>query len=218
MEDLTIIFLTLNKVPKLWSQYHKKVLLEAVQESPIITISRQRLDWGWKNLIQSEEPSVNNIYKQILRASKIATTDYIAIAEDDNLYHKSHFEYRPPKETFGFNGHRWGVFTWGKPFYYHKNRISNATMIAPRELVVKSLTERFKLYPNNQIGELGKEKGTRLNRYNIKMFYSDVGVIYFSHKNGLDGTERRRTKKPSPIQAYDIKYWGKIEKLRKEWK
>ena len=215
LNDLTLIFLTVNKVPEKWAEYHKSILLEAVGDSPIITISKKPLDWGL-NLIQDEKPSVTNVYKQILRAAKIATTPYIAIAEDDTLYHKSHFEYRPDMDTFGYNGHRWGMFTWGKPFFYHKDRISNACMIAPRELAIEAIEERFRKYPINNLGELGKEKG-KVTERKIKIFWSDVGVVFFSHVNALDGTEQRRTKRPGVVQAYDIKYWRKAEDLRKQW-
>jgi hypothetical protein len=216
MKDLTIIFLTVNKVPEKWAEYHKQVLLEAIGDTPIITISKNPLDWGI-NLLQEEEPSVDNVYRQILRGAKLATTPYIAIAEDDTLYHKSHFQFRPDLDTFGYSGHRWGIFTWGKPFYYHKDRISNAAMIAPRELVIKSLEERFEKYPNSELGELGKEKGTNLNRYKTKIFWPEVGLVYFSHVNALDGTEQRKTKRPGVVQAYDIPYWGKAEELRKHF-
>ena len=215
MNDLTIIFLTVNKVPEKWAAYHKSVLLEAIGDSPIITISKEPLDWGL-NLIQDAEPSVNNIYQQILRAAKLATTPYIAIAEDDTLYYKDHFAFRPELDTFAYDGHRWGLFTWGKPFYYHKDRISNAAMIAPRELAIEALEERFSKYPVSNLGELGKEKG-KVSERKTKIFWPDTGMVYFSHVNSLDGTEQRKTKRPGVVQAYDIRHWGRAEELRKHW-
>lgn len=214
--DLTIIFLTVNRVPEQWATFHKHTLMEAIEDSPIITISKKPMDWGI-NLIQDEEPSVANIYKQVLRGAKLAKTPYIAIAEDDTLYHKSHFAYRPPMDTYAFNGHRWGLFTWGNPTYYYKDRISNAVMIAPRELVIESLEERFDKYPENHIGELGKEKGTSIDRRKTIQFWSDVGVVFFSHKRSLDPTEQHKSKKMGVVQAYDIPYWGKADSLVKNF-
>lgn len=215
-EDLTIIFLTVNRVPKQWAKWHKEVLIEASQGAEIITVSREPLDWGI-NLIQEAKPSVSNIYRQILRACNASRRPFIAIAEDDTLYHKSHFIYRPPLDSYGFNGHRWGLFTWGKPTYYWKDRISNACMIAPRELVISALEERFKKYPDNNIGELGKEKGTTIDRKNTVSFYSEVGIIFLSHRNSLDPTEQHRSKKMGMVQAYDIPYWGRAEEIRSKW-
>jgi hypothetical protein len=192
------------------------VLEEAIEGAPIITISKEPMDWGI-NLIQEAEPSVSNIYKQVLRGAKLATTPFIAIAEDDTLYHKEHFKFRPPMDTFAFDGHRWGILNWGKPFYYYKDRISNAAMIAPRELVISSLEERFEKYPESNIGELGKEKGTTLDRRKTVQYWPSIGMIFFSHKNSLDPTEQRKSKKPGAVQAYDIPYWGKAEDLRKKF-
>jgi len=44
-KDLTIIFLTSNKVPKEWAEYHKNVLLEAIGDYPLIIISREPTEW-----------------------------------------------------------------------------------------------------------------------------------------------------------------------------
>jgi hypothetical protein len=216
-DDLTVIFLTVNKVPEHWAEFNKTVLLQAIGDTPVITISKKPMDWG-TNLIQDAEPSVSNIYRQVLRGAKVAATPYIAIAEDDTLYSEDHFAaYRPPMDTYAFNLNRWGLLTWGRPTYYHKARISNACMIAPRELVIEALEERFKLYPENNIGELGKEKGTRIDRKNTKTYFSTVPIIYFSHVEGLDPTEQHRTKKMSAARAYDIPYWGKAEDLVKHF-
>ena len=216
MNDLTCIFLTVNRVPEMWAEYHKSVLLEAIGDTPLITISKKPLDWG-QNLIQEGEPSVNNIYKQVLRGCKASRTPFIAIAEDDTLYHKSHFEFRPEMDTFAYDGVRWGLFTWGKPFYYWKDRISNAAMIAPRELVIQSLEERFRKYPTSNLGELGKEKGTTMTNRKTMIFYPSTGMVFFSDRNSLDPTEQHRSKKPGAVQAFDIPYWGRAEELVKHF-
>ena len=220
MNDLTVIFLTVNRVPEGWAKYQMSILLEAIgEDTPLIAISRipiPYVDSAW-NLIQDEEPSVSNIYKQVLRGAKMAETPYIAIAEDDTLYHKEHFAFRPPMDTYAYDMHRFGLFTWGKPTYYYKDRISNAAMIAPRKLVIESLEERFKKYPENRIGELGKEKGTTINRHKSIGFWPTYAMIYFSHVNSLDGTEQRKTKKMGAVRAYDIPYWGRSEELVKHW-
>ena len=64
--DLTIIFLTANRVPKQWAAFHKEKLLEAAAGKPIITISREPLDWG-TNVLQTEKYGASNIYWQLRR-------------------------------------------------------------------------------------------------------------------------------------------------------
>ena len=221
MIDLSIIFLTVNRVPKKWAEYHKKVLLEATRDYPIISVSRKPVDMPGINLIQREPISASNIYKQMLRAAKIAKTPYVAIAEDDSLYPLEHFIYfRPKANEFAYNMCRWAVFTWGTPTYFWRNRISNLTLIAPRELLIKALEVRFAKYPNgtpdDRTGELGKDKTERLLRLpvnNMVQFFTTTPIVNFNHIKALDPREQNMRKRMAPLRAFDIPYWGKADKL-----
>jgi len=217
MEDITIIYLTPNLVPKQWAEYHKKVLLEAIGNTPIITISKEPLDWG-TNLLQTEY-SVTNIYRQILRGAKLATTPYIAIAEDDTLYPKDHFEFRPPMDKFAYNFNRWHLFTWGEPVYFHKPRAANGTLIASRELVIGAIERRFAKYdvfPRYFEKEMGtKIHSAKYDRGELLSFYSSYPVVGFCHDYSIDPRSRIHRKKIWSVQAYDIPKWGKASELRK---
>ena len=46
MNDLTVIMLTPNLVPKKWAQFHKQKLLEAIGDTPLITVSKKPLIGG----------------------------------------------------------------------------------------------------------------------------------------------------------------------------
>ena len=92
--------------------YHNKIMLEAIGNYPLITISRLSMDLPGIQLRQNEEQSHDKIYKLMLQGAKIAKTPYIAMVEDDMLYSRDHFELRPPLDTFGYNWNRWSLFTW----------------------------------------------------------------------------------------------------------
>jgi len=213
--DITIIFLTPNRVPKQWAEYHKKILLEAIGDTPIITISKDPLDWGL-NILQTEY-SVSNIYRQILRGAKMATTPYVAVAEDDTLYSKEHFQYRPPLDKFAYDLNRWVIFTWGEAFYFHKPRPANSGMIAPRELLIKAFEEKFRKYPNGIPEGMAKEVGTHNDGWGYEEFYSSQPYVGFNHDFSVDDLERRHHKKAGMVRAYDIPIWGRAEELRKHF-
>jgi len=222
--DITIIMLTASRVPKGWAQFHKEKLIEAAGNSPIITISREPLDWG-KNLLDTEPYTISNIYFQLLRGVKEATTDYIGVAEDDTLYPKEHFEYRPPANIFAYNMNRFGIFTWGRPTYFWKGRISNSTLIAPRKLAVEALEERFAKYPNGTpggfTGELGRaniENKLGLTRRRSAWFSTDMSVVRIDHELGIDRLAQTHRKGMGILRAYDIPYWGRAEDLVKKFK
>lgn len=224
MKDLTAILLTLNKVPEQWAAYHKRIVMEAIGDYPLITISKKPMDWG-RNVIQTEPEGKSNIYWQILKGAKLAATPYIAIIEDDCLYPKDHFNvFRPPMDSFAYNMNRWGIFTWGHPIYFYKPRMANCTMIAPRELAVDALEERFRKYPDglpeHRVGELGRKKNEKILGVTVRRcveFYANFSVVCFNHDYSHDHLQRTHRKRPWPVKAYDIPTWGRAEDLVKKF-
>jgi hypothetical protein len=222
-EDLTIIYLTLNLLPKKWQEYQIDVLKKCIGNAPIISISRLPMDLG-TNLIQSEEPSPSNVYRQVLRGAKLAKTKYIAIAEDDTLYVSDHFRHRPADDEFAYNLSHWSLFTWGTPIYGWRNRKGNYSMIANRELVIEALEERFEKHPNGTPPELTGELGRwKVDRYlGVKQrkevdFYTNNPIINVNHELGLDDRARRHQKTLGTLRAYDIPMWGKASDLVKKF-
>jgi hypothetical protein len=229
MSDLTVLFLTVNRVPKDWVKYHRQVLLNAIEDHELITISREEMDMPGIQLRQSEEQSHSNIYRQMLRGAKLAKTPYIAIAEDDTLYTNDHFNcYRPPLDTFAYNLNRWVALTWGEPMFSFKIRISNCCCILPREEMIDALEERFAKWPDgvphNRNGELGfakAEKNMKVKARKMKFFYSVDPVVQFFHIFGTPGPyapERILKRTHGFIRAYDTPYWGKAKELIAKFK
>jgi hypothetical protein len=222
-EDITIVYLTLNLLPKKWQEYQIEVLKNSIGNAPIISISRLPMDLGI-NLIQDEEPSPSNVYRQVLRGAKLATTKYIGIAEDDTLYTKDHFSFRPKDDEFAYDFSHWSLFTWPPYIYGFRNRKGNYSMIAPRELVIEALEERFTKFPNGTPPELTGELGRwKLDKYfGFKQrkevdFYTNNPIINVNHELGLDDRARRHQKTLGNLRAYDIPGWGKASELVKKF-
>lgn len=231
--DLTVLFFTINRVPTDWAQYHKGVLLRAAGEFPIISVSRKPLDFGL-NLIDEGPQHPSNLYSQLLRACEVAETPYVAMAEDDTLYTKSHFScYRPKLDTFAYNISRWSLYTWGVPTYSWRGSQVGAAVVAPRLKMIEQLEHRFEkfavngLIPKELCGEIGlrgfeKQIGAHENKW--VDFFSDEPIIqvnhdYFSVDNtGAEAVERRHKKRMGRIRAFDIPVWGKAEDLVKNFK
>ncbi|MEO6508405.1 MAG: hypothetical protein ABIO02_00475 [Patescibacteria group bacterium] len=221
--EITIIMLTANKVPKNWALFHKQKLIEAAGSSPIITISMEPLDWGI-NILQEEPYGISNIYVQLLKGAKLATTDYIGVAEDDALYPKEHFEFRPPADSFAYNQNRFNLFSWGKPTYSWKNRMGNFTLIAPRKLLIESLEERFQKHPKGTpggiTGELGRsnvEDKLGVSHRKAVWFSTETSIIHIDHEYGVDRLARSHRKAMGILRAYDIPYWGKAADIVKNF-
>lgn len=182
------------------------------------------LDWG-TNILQDAPYGMPNIYVQLLKGARLATTDYVGVVEDDVLYPKEHFEYRPPLDSFAYNKNRFNLFTWGKPTYSWRDRMGNFTMIAPRKLLIEALEERFQKYPDGTrdgfTGELGRphiENKLRVKQRKSIWFSTGISIIHIDHEYGIELLAHTHRKRKGILQAYDIPYWGKAEDIVKKFK
>jgi hypothetical protein len=210
--------LTLNKLPGYWAAYHRGVLQAAIGDSRIITISRIPMDWG-SNYLQDSE-GIDNIYRQMLRGAQLADTTYVAYAEDDTLYHESHFAFRP--EVYAYNFHRFDLHVWGTPVYYHHPSIANCTLIANRDFVVGHLGRRYRQCPNG-IGESRAEIGSRAEKkldlpcIQYETFYSQYAVVGLKHPLALERLQQKCRKDRKPVEAFDIPHWGHARNITKRF-
>ena len=222
---MTIIYITASQLPKEFVEWNRKSLLDQVGDFPIISISREPLEFGDMNILDDQPKSLSNIYWQMLRAARMAKTPFIAMAEDDTCYHREHFTfYRPEMDTFAYDQNRFALFTWGKPMYHWRNRKSNCSLIAPRELLIEALEERFRKWPNgtpeNITGEVGRkmvEKNMGITIRKFEEVFSKVSLIQFNHDFSSEERQRTHRKSYGPIRAYDIPHWGKASDLVKKF-
>lgn len=210
MPDLTLLFITAGKVPEKWGRFHAEQL--AKLPYPIITMRDE------------EKLGYETIYRRMLEAAREATTPYVAMIEDDVLYPTEHFTFRPELDTFAYNQNRFALFTWGIPTYNWRNRKSNCTLIAPRELMIEALEERFAKHPNGipneQCGELGRENVERwlgVSPRKSVEWYSNVSVIQINHDDASEDRQQRHRKDLGPIRAYNIPFWGPAAELIKHY-
>ena len=227
--DLTVLYLTVNALPKKWERFHLEVLLRAVESRPMVVISRLPMDLGRPNteyLIQSGTPSGWNVYTQMLRGALIARTKYIAVAEDDSLYHPKNFtDFRPPDDAVAYNLSRWSVFSWlgENAFFSAIRKYGNFTMIGPRQLVIEALEERKAKYPHGNAfaGEIGRrdvERRLGVSRRKAVDWYSIVPIVNLCHDRGLSPTYINTPgieRKPGELKAFDVPVWGRAAEIVK---
>jgi len=207
--DLTLLYIHAGKLPKGWTAFHKEQL--------------DKLPYPIIDLYDEEKINYERIYEQLLIGCKKATTKYIAVIEDDTLYPPEHFLHRPADDEFSYNQHRWALFGWGVPTYNWRNRVSNCSLIAPRELAIEALEERFAKHPDgwNYVGELGRWRIDRklgVTPRKLAEWHSKVGVIQINHDEGTEALQKKHWKDLGPMRAFDIPYWGKAEDLIKKFR
>lgn len=222
MSDLTIIYLTANRLPDHWTLFQQGIFQRAAEGHKVITVARQVQTWGDINLLDEGFQSHHNMYVQLLRACKLADTPYIATAEDDVLYSKEHYNfYRPAGDTIAYDMSRWSLYYW-TPIFSVKQRISNSTLIAPREEYIDALEERLKkMSPQHPelISEVGRyEANLGVRPRKIQYVYSPVPVVQFNHPNSTDHVAHAARKRLGQLKAIEIPVWGRAEDIIKEYR
>lgn len=224
MKDLTVIYLTLNKLPEEWMKYQQGMLLSSIGGTKIISVSSKPIELG-TNILQTENPSASNVYRQMLRVCKMTDTEYIGMAEDDTLYVREHFEFRPKEDVFAYNLCHWSIFTWGVPTYSWRNRRVNYSLIARRESIIRALEERFEKYPEGtpekHTGEIGRnmlERNLGLTQWESVDFYTRRPIININHAFGLDDLAVSQRKALGSLRAFDIPFWGRADELIKKFR
>lgn len=219
--DLTIIYMTANRMPQPWVDFHLGHLRLAVGDFPLITVSSKPMDLGMgeTNLIQDLPIGRWSTFCMWNRAAKVAQTEFIAIAEDDSLYHPMHFtEFRPKPDEIAYDMSRWTVMSWHlEPRYSLLRWRGGFMMIAPRALTIEALDEREAKYPNGHYrpGEIGRpDSDIRMGVTCRKAveWWCRFPSINLAHPLGVTPTFKdhaKRKRKEGEIKAYDIPYWGK---------
>ncbi|RJR26975.1 hypothetical protein C4561_04335 [candidate division WWE3 bacterium] len=231
MDDLTIIYYTANKNSDVFMRSTQKILLHAIGDTPIISVSFKPTVIGsnCKNICIGEQKRSNYmIYKQVLLGVREAKTKYVAMAEDDMLYSPEHFTYRPPDdETFSYNINKWSIFSWVKPPYlsYRVRKLMNS-LITTNSALQKTLEERYEKYPvleeipkeffKKYWGEPGRfENHLGISPVKTEEFSSSVPNIMFSTSEALGFLDLGERKAHSNIKADKVEPWGTAEEILK---
>lgn len=223
MQDLTVIYLTANKISNEFTNNMQSRLRDAIGDTPLISVSKKPMAFG-SNIVFDTPSTHVNIYREALAGVKAAQTEYVAIAEDDVLYSSEHFKKRPKDpDAFAYNIACWSIYIWSEPpIFSYSGRRNFGQLICRRELFIKAFEERFvKFSDDSQINnaiwaEPGKyEKQLGVTPQKSEVFYSDPANVMFTHPEGLSMNTLGFKKRLAPIRAYEIPYWGRAEKIVK---
>lgn len=189
-DDLTILYYTSNTISEYFMKNTQETLLKAVGDTPIVSVSFKPTVVGnnCTNIVIGDgERSAYKIYQQVLIAAREAKTEFCVTAEDDLLYHPSHFEYRPEGDKFAYDVNKWSLFTWTEPpFFSYRERNTMTSLIVRRDALLKTLEERYQKYSYYDKEEFEK----------LKPYWGEPGR--FENYLGLTGVEKIQYKSRLP--------------------
>lgn len=235
--DLTAIYYTANKVPQTFQMKMIQNLIDVAMRMPIVSVSVKPMMLG-DNIIYSPNngnfselvPNHFAIYEQALIGAQAATTKYIALCEDDVLYSKEHFKFRPSPGKFGYNMNAWMVYTWVRPALFSQKpggRKNLNGLICERELFIEAMQERFNKFAVRDLitdsegkikqiwAEPGKyERQLGVTIREIEHFHVNPPNVIFTHRNELSYLGLGERKRLGEIRATEIPHWGNAKDIR----
>lgn len=241
--DLTIIYYTCNYLDTknpYFLENTRKQLLKATEGLPIISVSQLPITFGKNICVGNIGRSHLNIYRQILTGCKAATTEWVAMAEDDILYSQQHFHFKYwvkdeflHGDYFLYDMSKLSIFTWSKPpiFSFRTKRKVVNQLIAPRKMLIEALEERFarlevlrKTMREERILKYWGDPGRYEDILGITVrktyeFYSWTPSIVFSHEYayGYEFNQGKR-KKLGDLRIIEVADWGRAEDILKLYK
>lgn len=213
--DLTILHYTANRIGTHFAEKIREELIKNSLGIPIISISQKPIDFGENICVGEIGASTHNVYKQILIGARKAKTKYVVCCEDDSLYSSEHFEFVPQTDAFYYNINCWRLI----PGCYlnRKNRPLMSMCIAPTNLMVSTLEERFKKFSEpidlDKLGEPGKcENRMGLPSVGIVKFVTKTPNITIKHFDSLEFGYHVTTgfivKLPTDRLEQELPFWG----------
>lgn len=221
--DLTVLYYTANVLREPFGARVRDQLRRAIGDLPLISVSQQPLPgFGHNIVLHGWQQSFLNIWRQVLIGARAATTEFVAMAEDDVLYPPAHFtDFRPKGDEFAYDMCKWSLYTWtAPPVFSHKHRHTMTSMVCPTALLIETLEERFARYPGEDVpihywGEPGRyERHLRIAPRKLVEYEAATPHVIFSHPEAVGYGFLGRRKRLGDIQATEIPFWGTAEQVR----
>lgn len=219
MTDATVLYYSASRLPERFAQAVLESLAWHVGDCPVITVTQRPLDYhDWPNLCVGDlGVSVQNVYRQILIGAEAARTEYVVCCEDDTLYPREHFAYRPKPGVFAYNLNRWHLDPTDPPVYRWRNRTGMCACVCHRQDLIDTLEARFAADPGCRYPKTWGEPGKYEWKFGIpkverETFRTEQPVIHVNH-GGLGGVRLRvKTDVVSPT----LPGWPSAAKLWEE--
>jgi hypothetical protein len=195
-----IIYYTDNRIGEPIRSTVRKYILEA--GLPITSASLQPIDFG-DNAVIDGVKSYPTMVREIISCLERSTADYVFFCEHDVLYHKSHFDFTPPKDNiFYYNNNVWRWRAWDNIAITYSRMLPLSCLCANRKFVLEHYKMRERKIYEWGLSEFrsreprlariwGYEPGTKkikrggLTDDDFEMWSSEYPVIDIRHRKSF---------------------------------
>lgn len=162
----TCLYYTCNSHDLTLELAARKNLRRATNGHELGCVALERTDFGDWSIVVNREKSGTTMHYQILEGLMRSTAKYVFLCESDVFYHKSHFDFIPPRDdTFYYNTNVWRV-RYSDGHAVRTDGLQQVSGIcADRKLLFNHYSKRIQMIEANggefDIKRMAYEPGTR---------------------------------------------------------
>lgn len=191
----------------------------------LVSVSLKPINFGDFSITLMGTRSPETMHKQVLTGLMQIGTDFVFLVESDVLYHKSHFEFAPPRaDTFYYNTNCWKVsYTSGHAVWTDDlHQVSG--ICASRDLLLEFYAKRVRQIEQDGFNR-HYEPGHRqtVGGMKVKSWMSEFPNVDIRHKGTITRSKWSPDEFRNPIYAKGWKEsssvdgWGVTEGRMKEF-
>lgn len=217
--DLTILYYSSNRLEPVIAQNFRDELTMVLRGEPLISVTQQPIDFGQNICVGDIGQSYYNLYKQMLIGLREVKTPWVAMAEDDTLYNREHFDYRPSSDkVIAYNRHMWFLDT---AHFWTKMHTGTFGCIAPTQYLLDILEARYERFPEEILPrhsqkwfwmDPGHDARLGFENADTEIFETKEPLITFAYYGATYGKPRRRNR--TSVAVEELPRWGNARELR----
>jgi hypothetical protein len=210
---LTCIYYTANRKKEPFAKEIRESLLEALGKTPLISVSQYPLEFGKNICVGDVGHTLANGWRQLQIGAMAATTPFVCAAEDDMLYPKEYFQFRPDREdTFYFADPCFHVFGQKRKihFWSYNRRGAEGAIVVGRDHLIRqigNLLDQFGTWSTR--GQLHLFKGSREEKFSVP-----IPVVQFR----VDEDMHRRCKHDNKNRLQTLEPFGECRQSMSKYR
>jgi hypothetical protein len=235
----TIIYYTDHSLGEPLFTKCQQHLVKVAGTLPIVSVSHTPIALGRNIAIGKRKRSWLLLYQQLLKGVEEATTDYVAMAEHDCLYHEEHFAFVPPRDdTFFYNENTLFV-QWSdinhpdlKGMYsrWPSQRLALSSLICNRQLLLDTLNQRLDLLDKDRklvreivfagepgLSKMRVESARKWAASGRSVYLKDYLKGYLKAQLDLEKYDTWASEKPLLDIRHDGNFTGPRRGVRRHW-
>lgn len=204
---LTVIYYTAHTEKPSFEDKIIKHLIEASQGFPIISVSQKPIDLGKNICVGEVGVSAKNAWRQLRIGAMAAETEFVCLAESDQLHPREFFEFEPQRNDVFYTPNPLYVVFPNEPVFKLKHGCEGC-LIVGREFLIDRINSMFRDDSWGADTERVHLTGGRdMARFDLK-----TPVVMFRTPEGITKFGARTYN-----ELEELEYWGKASDLIKEY-